>query len=116
MTGGDIAVIETSSNENDACPMDAGRIIEYFKDWDLDDASRYYVRFHAKRYAFLLKLLQECIGKMPGKTCERLLDIGPGFLTQLLRGGGGLPILLTVLDFKMVALNAGTAIPTSSSI
>lgn len=71
-----------------AFELDYERIIEYFGDWGLDDASRYYVRFHAKRYAFLLKLLQECIGKMPGKTCERLLDIGPGFLTQLLREGG----------------------------
>jgi hypothetical protein len=95
--------------------MDAGRIIEYFKDWDLDDASRYYVRFHSKRYAFLLKRLEECIGAMPGKSCERLLDIGPGFLTQLLRGGG-LPMLLTALDIGMTVSNAGMATPTSSSI
>lgn len=78
----------TSNSTNDAGQIDAGSILKLFGDWVLDDPSRYYVRFHSKRYAFLLKLLDECIGTMPGKNCKRLLDIGPGFLTELLRGGG----------------------------
>lgn len=105
----------TSNHANEAGRMDAGMILQLFNGWELDEASRYYVRFHAKRYAFLLKLLDECIGTMPGQDCKRLLDIGPGFLTQLLRGGGLLK-LLTVLDFRMAASSAVTAMPTSNSI
>jgi len=68
--------------------MDAGRIRQLFNGWELDEPSRHYIRFHARRFAFLLKLLDECIGTMPGKSCARLLDIGPNYLTSLLRGGG----------------------------
>ena len=68
--------------------MNTKQILDFFKDWDLDEDSRFYVNFHAKRYSFLLGLLDECIGTMEGKTCIRGLDIGPGFLTELLRSGG----------------------------
>ena len=83
----------------DACKTDAGLILRFFKGWEFDPDSRNYLRFHARRYAFLLKLLRECVGGMYGGKCERLLDIGPNFLTEFLRGGGEIAEIIDGLGF-----------------
>ncbi len=63
-------------------------IIAYFRGWDLDEEAREYLRFHARRYAFLLDTLRARLRELsPPRRPEevRILDVGPSALTQLLR-------------------------------
>jgi SAM-dependent methyltransferase len=58
--------------------MDAERIVERFRDWDLDPGEREYLRYHARRYALLTDLVERL-------RPSRLLDVGAGFQTALFR-------------------------------
>lgn len=65
-------------------------IISHFRGWDLNDEARSYLRFHARRYAFLLNTLRVCLDSCRSDTRladDRILDVGPSFLTQLMRDG-----------------------------
>jgi Methyltransferase domain len=53
-------------------------ILRRFVPLSLDEPSRDYLRFHANRYAFLLK-------KVHSIRAARILDIGPSFQTSLMR-------------------------------
>jgi SAM-dependent methyltransferase len=53
-------------------------ILRYFEGHNLDEGIRQYLRFHAKRYAYLL-------GKLDAHEHGRVLDIGASFQTTLLR-------------------------------
>lgn len=109
-------MVPANDRLREACRTDARRILAFFEGWEFDPDSTTYLRFHARRYAFLLKLLRECVGKMPGGKCERLLDIGPNFLTEFLRGGGGrLPKSSTVSASGMAVSACVTATHTTSS-
>jgi SAM-dependent methyltransferase len=55
-------------------------IIDYFKDWDLDTEAREYIRFHCKRFEFLLNIVNK---HAPHPTL--VLDVGRTPLTELLR-------------------------------
>lgn len=63
-------------------------IVAHFKAWSLDDETRFYLRFHAKRYAFLIDMIRRCaasISQQAGMPCNRMLDVGPSALTQFIR-------------------------------
>ncbi len=67
---------------------DQANIEDHFRDWNLDGETRDYLRFHARRYAFLLETLRNCLREfLPSRRAEqvRLLDVGPSVLTQLIR-------------------------------
>lgn len=68
--------------------MDTQGIIAFFDGMSMDAASRLYLKYHANRFSFLLGLLEDCIGTMAGGTCESCLDVGPNYLTVLLRECG----------------------------
>ena len=53
-------------------------ILNYFRAHELDESIREYLRFHAKRYVFLLS-------KVDSLEHQRILDIGPSFQTTLMR-------------------------------
>jgi 2-polyprenyl-3-methyl-5-hydroxy-6-metoxy-1,4-benzoquinol methylase len=57
------------------------QILEHFAAWNLNEKQRRYLAFHARRYAYALDVVSACLGEA-GE--GRLLDIGPGFLTELL--------------------------------
>ena len=72
----------------DHTPYDHKAILAHFHDWDLDTEGRDYLRFHAKRYSFLLDVLGECVNTVvqeTGTSCDRILDVGPSVLTQFIR-------------------------------
>lgn len=62
-------------------------ILEYFSQQDLDNESRIFLRYHFRRYEFLLQI----VDRMTQKWMEnhqrpiKILDIGPGFQTEILR-------------------------------
>lgn len=64
------------------------RIIAHFKAWGLDDETRFYLHFHARRYAFLIDMIRHCASsayQQAGMPCNRILDVGPSALTQFIR-------------------------------
>lgn len=65
--------------------MDTRGIIAFFDRMSMDEPSRMYLKYHAQRFSFLLGLLDDCIGTMAGGVCESCLDVGPNYLTLLLR-------------------------------
>lgn len=69
-------------------PVSAKDILDYFKDWSLDEESKVYVKFHCKRYEFLIKETIKWIDKIriasPKRTLK-ILDIGKGYQTEILR-------------------------------
>lgn len=70
-------------------PVSAEEILNHFKDWKLDEESKEYVKFHYKRYEFLLKESLKFIRKIqdesPGLNLT-ILDIGKAYQTAVLRG------------------------------
>lgn len=68
--------------------LSAKDILDYFKNWDIDHESRVYIKFHCKRYEFLLKEVLNVIDKININSPEgtlKILDIGKGFQTEILR-------------------------------
>ena len=70
--------------------MDATAVMQRFSDWPLNATQRAYLAFHARRYAFVLRLVSRLVSPIPE---VRLLDVGPSFQTHLFR---------TMLDAKEV--------------
>lgn len=59
-----------------------------FRNWDLDAESRAYLEVHARRYAVLLEALAPHLSAIRDRSPEaavRILDVGPGYQTELLR-------------------------------
>lgn len=57
----------------------------------MDEEARTYLRFHAKRYAFLIDTIQSCasaITRETGLPCNRILDVGPSAFTRFIRDKG----------------------------
>ena len=52
-------------------------VLEHFATWDLNDEERRYLDLHSPRFAYVLPLVAA------GEP-ERILDVGPHFLTELL--------------------------------
>tara|TARA_B100000315_G_C14403616_1_gene507638 strand:+ start:121 stop:846 length:726 start_codon:yes stop_codon:yes gene_type:complete len=59
-------------------------IKDFFKDWQLDHESREYLKYHSKRYKFLLNKISNIIDENKN---YQILDIGPAYQTALLRNG-----------------------------
>jgi len=60
--------------------MEACQVAATFADWDLIPEHAEYLRFHAKRYSSLLRL----VGRLVAPPA-RILDVGPSFQTHLFR-------------------------------
>lgn len=63
-------------------------ILTYFQAWDLDDESRAYLQYHYRRYEFLLRMIDEAIARIQHDLAAnplRILDVGPGFQTEICR-------------------------------
>lgn len=76
------------SAERQAFTHSEDDILGHFAGWALDDESLEYLRFHSRRYAILLRVVRDiaaALAAASGKPLERLLDVGPGLLTQFLR-------------------------------
>jgi len=58
-------------------------IKERFSHLDLDNESSVYLRVQSKRYLYLLEILKELRGSLPGPEA-RILDVGPSFFTQII--------------------------------
>ena len=59
-----------------------------FRNWDLDAESRAYLEVHARRYAALLDTIAPLLAPIRARSPEaavRILDVGPGYQTELLR-------------------------------
>jgi hypothetical protein len=69
--------------------MTAKEILAHFSDRDLAAEHAGYLAFHCRRYEFLLKTIEPVIAALrqpdPGRTI-RILDVGPYFQTDLIRG------------------------------
>ena len=59
-------------------------ILEYFKNWKLDDEGRDYLKDHAKRWIMLLDEIEKIIAET-GREDIMILDIGPSFQSELVR-------------------------------
>jgi len=83
-------------------PASAKDILDHFKDWNLDEESKVYVKFHCNRYEFLIKETIKWIDKIrivPHKRTLKILDIGIGYQTEILRNV--LPeIIVNTLGFE----------------
>lgn len=76
-------------------------ILTYFKNWDLDEESRRYVRYECRRYEFLFKLVEEVIYKIQDsikKEPLKILDIGPAYQTEIMRRN--LKAIVNTLGFE----------------
>lgn len=63
-------------------------ILAYFNQMHLDEESRDFLNYHFQRYEFLFRRIDHTIEKLRLETREqplRILDIGPGFQTEILR-------------------------------
>lgn len=62
-------------------------IRNYFKNWNLDEPSQEYLRFHGNRYEVLLQEIAKQINKLSedSKNATKILDIGPAYQTEILR-------------------------------
>jgi hypothetical protein len=63
-------------------------ILAYFASWNLDQESEIFLHYHRRRYEFLLQELDRIVAKIRGELRNdplRILDVGPGFQTELLR-------------------------------
>lgn len=59
-----------------------------FRHWNLDAGHQAYVRSHARRYAYLLRLVDRLLARTKEQTAQRpikVLDIGPAYQTELLQ-------------------------------
>ena len=59
-------------------------IEEVFSTVQLDSISRDYIRFHRRRYRFLMKIVEQELTEL-GSSSLRILDVGPAYQTFLLR-------------------------------
>jgi trans-aconitate methyltransferase len=62
--------------------------LEYFKGWTLDADSEDYLQIHCRRYEVLIREIDRIILKLQsasGHEPLKFLDIGPSFLTEILR-------------------------------
>ncbi|MBI5675435.1 MAG: methyltransferase domain-containing protein [Nitrospirae bacterium] len=69
-------------------PVSAKDILDHFKDWNLDEESKGYVKFHCKRYEFLIKETIKWIDKIritPPERTLKILDIGKAYQTEIIR-------------------------------
>jgi SAM-dependent methyltransferase len=74
------------SDQEGAAMLSEAQILEHFAGWDMNEGERHYLRFHVLRLACALRAVGGCVGRLPGRGSGlRLLDIGPHFLTELLR-------------------------------
>jgi SAM-dependent methyltransferase len=66
--------------------LSRAQILEHFSNWDLNEGERHYLGFHVLRLGCGLRAVADCVARLPdaGRPL-RLLDIGPHFLTELLR-------------------------------
>lgn len=78
-----MASVDTLEKNRVVTPS-AKEIVDHFKDWNLNDASRDYLAFHAIRYEFLLGYVDKIISRVHDSPV-RILDIGESYLTELLR-------------------------------
>jgi hypothetical protein len=63
-------------------------ILAHFRGWELSADMRWYLGYNVRRFEVLLERVDDALrngGGMPDGQGVRLLDIGPGFQTQLLR-------------------------------
>jgi len=63
-------------------------ILEYFNQQDLDNDSREFLRYHYRRYEFLFQKIDKVFAKLSsasGQRAIKILDIGPGFQTEIMR-------------------------------
>jgi len=58
-------------------------ILEYYLPLVTDKETEEYIRIHAKRFAFLIRFISESIDSKNGEGMK-ILDIGPGFFTDIL--------------------------------
>ena len=68
--------------------MDAAEIIAFFDGWELDIEERAYLAYHARRYEFLLGRVDALVKRLGHERSGdplRLLDVGLGFQTMVLR-------------------------------
>lgn len=68
--------------------LKADQIKEYFTQYEFDEENRIYLDYHAYRYEYLMNLINDLVAECrkfnPGKKIK-ILDIGPSFLTELMR-------------------------------
>lgn len=62
----------------------ADEIKEIFFGRNLNYESKHYIEFHARRYAYLLDIVEKIRNAMPARQI-RIMDIGPSFFTELLQ-------------------------------
>lgn len=67
--------------------VDSSKIYEYFQDFNLNQAEREYLDYHAIRISHFVNLAAKCINELSAQTDRKLkiLDVGPHFLTFALR-------------------------------
>lgn len=66
----------------------ADDILTYFQTWDLDAESKAYLHYHRRRYEFLLRMIDDAVARIRrglGHPQVRILDVGPGFQTEICR-------------------------------
>ncbi len=59
-----------------------------FRNWDLDGESRSYLEVHARRFGVLLETIAPRVSAIRSRAPEsdiRILDVGPGYQTELIR-------------------------------
>lgn len=63
-------------------------ILAYFSQRDLDPESKKFLRYHFRRYEFLFQKIDRVITNLSlasGQRSIKILDIGPGFQTEIMR-------------------------------
>lgn len=60
-------------------------ILAYFKDWDMKGEDREFLRYHCRRYEFLVKKVNDVVRAIRGGAPLKILDIGPYFQTEIFR-------------------------------
>jgi hypothetical protein len=63
--------------------ISADEIKKKFSGRNLNEESKKYIEFHARRYAYLLGIVEKIRNAMPARQI-RMMDIGPSFFTELL--------------------------------
>jgi trans-aconitate methyltransferase len=64
--------------------MSADEIKKKFNGRNLNEESQKYIEFHARRYAYLLGIVEKIRNALPARQI-RMMDIGPSFFTELLQ-------------------------------
>lgn len=58
-------------------------IEHYFAHLNLNDEQKLYLKYHSKRYALLLKIIETIRAQLPQRNI-RIIDVGPSFFTEIL--------------------------------